>query len=335
MHLARFPRLHFAHLPTPLEFMPRLTEALDGPRLWVKRDDCTGLGFGGNKTRKLEFLMAAAREEGADTVVTPGAVQSNHCRQTAAAAAKLGMKAILVFERRLANPDEAYRTSGNVLLDKIFGATIEEVDAGTDMNAAIAETGERVQSEGAKAYLIPGGGSSPIGALGYVNCAMELVNQANTMNLKIDHIIHATGSAGTQAGLVTGLKAIHADIPVLGVGVAAREDAQKARVFSLAEKTADLIGAPGVVGSDDIVVDDNYIGEAYGVPTEGMTEAVTMAARLEGLLFDPVYSGKALAGMIDLIRQGRFSKDQNLVFLHTGGAPGLFGYQSTFDRSNL
>ena len=335
MHLARFPRLFFAHLPTPLEFMPRLTQALGGPRLYVKRDDCTGLGFGGNKTRKLEFLMADALKSGADTVITPGAVQSNHCRQTAAAAARLGMKCILVFEKRLKDPDEAYRTSGNVLLDKVFGAAIEEVEAGTDMMEAMAKVGERVRANGGTPYLIPGGGSSPVGALGYVNCAMELVNQANDMNLKIDHILHATGSAGTQAGLVTGLKAINANIAVLGIGVAAPTPVQEKRVFRLAEKTAELIGAPGVVSETDIVADDAYIGEGYGIPTEAMTEAVTLAARLEGLLFDPVYSGKALAGMLDLIGQGRFSKDETLVFLHTGGAPGLFGYQSTFDRSNL
>lgn len=335
MHLARFARLFFAHLPTPLEYMPRLSEELGGPRIFVKRDDCTGLGFGGNKTRKLEFLMADALKYGADTVITPGAVQSNHCRQTAAAAARLGMKCILVFEKRLKDPDEAYRTSGNVLLDNIFGANIEEVEAGTDMMAAIGEAGDRVRAVGGTPYLIAGGGSSPVGALGYVNCAMELVNQANDMNLKVDHIIHATGSAGTQAGLVTGLKAINANIPVLGIGVAAPSKIQEERVFALAEKTADLIGAPGVVARADIIANDAHIGEGYGIPTEGMTEAVTLAARLEGLLFDPVYSGKALAGMIDLVRKGQFSRDETLVFLHTGGAPGLFGYQSTFDRSNL
>lgn len=335
MHLSRFARLTFAHLPTPLEFLPRLTEELGGPKIYVKRDDCTGLGFGGNKTRKLEFLMADALAKGADTVVTPGAVQSNHCRQTAAAAAKLGLRAILVFERHFADADEAYRRSGNVLLDKIFGAEITEVDAGTDMNAALEEVGAKVRADGGTPYLIPVGGSNAIGALGYVNCALELVTQANDMGLKIDHILHATGSSGTQAGLVTGLQAMNAGIPVLGIGVVTSGEKHERHVFKLAQETAALLGAPDAVRAEDIVVNGDYVGAAYGVPTPEMQEAVTLAARLEGLLFDPVYSGKALAGMIDLIRKGTYSRDETLVFLHTGGAPGLFGYQSTFEHSNL
>lgn len=332
MHLARFPRVRLAHLPTPLEPMPRLTKHFGGPTLYVKRDDCTGLGLGGNKTRKLEFLMADALEQGADTVLTQGAVQSNHCRQTAAAAAKLGMKCILLFENRVTDADDAYFNSGNVLLDRIYDATILEYDAGTDMNAALAEAADRVRGEGGKPYVIPGGGSSKVGALGYANCALELVAQANDMDVKIDHIIHATGSAGTQGGLVTGLKLVNAQIPVLGIGVNAPKDIQEARVFNLAEETADYLGVPGGVVRSDIVANDEYIGEGYGIPTEGMLDAVHLAARMEGLLFDPVYSGKALDGMFDLIKKGHFGKKDTLVFLHTGGAVGLFGYQSVFGK---
>lgn len=332
MHLARFPRVRLAHLPTPLELMPNLTKHFGGPRLYVKRDDCTGLATGGNKTRKLEFLMAAAIAEGADTILTQGAVQSNHCRQSAAAAAKMGMKCFLLFEKRITDADDAYLNSGNVLLDRIYGATIVEYDAGTDMNVALNEVAETVRRDGGKPYVIPGGGSSKIGALGYANCALEMVAQANDMDVRIDHIIHATGSAGTQGGLVTGLKLINAAIPVLGIGVNAPKAVQEQRVFDLAEETADYLGVPGGVARSDIVANDEYVGEGYGIPTQGMLDAVHMAARMEGLLFDPVYSGKALDGMFDLITRGHFGKNDTLVFIHTGGAAGLFGYQNVFGK---
>ncbi len=333
MHLARFPRVRLAHLPTPLEPMPRLTKHFGGPTLYVKRDDCTGLATGGNKTRKLEFLMAEALEQGADTILTQGAVQSNHCRQTAAAAAKLGMKCILLFETRVTDGDDAYNNSGNVLLDRIYDATILEYDAGADMNAALAEAADKVRSEGGIPYVIPVGGSSKVGALGYANCALELVAQTNDMNIRIDHIIHATGSAGTQAGLVTGLKLINAQIPVLGIGVSAPRDLMEPYVLGLAEEAADYLGAPGGVARSDITVNDEYIGEGYGIPTQGMLEAVHLAARMEGLLFDPVYSGKGLDGMFDLISKGHFGKSDTLVFIHTGGAAGLFGYQNVFGQN--
>lgn len=335
MHLARFPRVRLAHLPTPLEPMPRLTKHFGGPTLYVKRDDCTGLATGGNKTRKLEFLMAEALREGADTILTQGAVQSNHCRQTAAAAARLGMKCFLLFENRVTDADDAYLNSGNVLLDRIYGASILEYDAGTDMNAALAEVADKVRSEGGAPYIIPGGGSNKVGALGYANCALELVAQANDMDVKIDHIIHATGSAGTQAGLVAGLKVINAGIPVLGIGVNAPQDIQETRVFNLAEETADYLGVPGGVARADIVANCNYIGEGYGIPTQGMLDAVHLAAHMEGLLFDPVYSGKGLDGLFDLITKGHFGKSDTLVFIHTGGAAGLFGYQNVFEQNVL
>jgi L-cysteate sulfo-lyase len=326
MLLSRFPRVKLAHLPTPLEYLPRLSEALGGPRIYVKRDDCTGLASGGNKTRKLEFLMAEAQALGADTVVTQGAVQSNHARQTAAAAARLGLRCELLFENRIAKPDAGYLNSGNVLLDRMFDATIEHHPKGTDMNAAMAERARALEAQGRSCYIIPGGGSNATGALGYVNCALELLTQANDMQLKIDRVIHATGSAGTQAGLVAGLKAIHAAIPVLGIGVNAPRDVQEDRVYKLACETAEFIGATGCVTREDVVANCDYIGEGYGIPTEGMQQALLELARTEGLLFDPVYSGKALAGMLDLARRGEFAEDENLVFLHTGGSAALFGY---------
>ncbi len=326
MHLSRFPRVQLSHLPTPIEPLDRLSDALGGPRIFVKRDDCTGLATGGNKTRKLEFLMAEAIDQGADTVITQGAVQSNHARQTAAAAAKLGMRCELLFENRISDPNEEYLGSGNVLLDKMFDAQLHHFPGGTDMNAAMADHAAQLTEQGRRCYVIPGGGSNPVGALGYVNAALEMLNQVNTMQLRIDHVVHATGSAGTQAGLVAGLRATHSGIPVLGIGVNAPLDVQEERVYKLAVETATLIGAEGCVTREDIVANCDYIGEGYGVPTEGMRAALLDLARYEGLLFDPVYSGKGLAGLIDLIRQGRFSAAENVLFWHTGGSAALFGY---------
>lgn len=332
MLLSRFPRVSLAHLPTPLEFLPRLTRHLGGPDIYVKRDDCTGLGTGGNKTRKLEFLMADALQKNATTIISQGAVQSNHARQTVAAACKLGMKCELIFEKRVTDATEPYLKSGNVFLDQLFGANIHEVEKGTDMDAAMQELADELSASGETPYIIPGGGSNPIGALGYVDCALEMIVQANCENLVIDHIVHATGSAGTQAGLIVGLKAMHSGIPLLGIGVNAPRIEQEEKVFKLACETAEYIGSPGLIDREDIVANSDYVGEGYGVPTKGMNDAVLLLARLEGLLFDPVYSGKGLAGMIDLIGNGYFQDAQNIVFIHTGGSAGLFAYR---DRLSL
>ena len=324
--LEKFPRVSLAHLPTPLELMPNLSKALGGPEIWVKRDDCTGLASGGNKTRKLEFSMAAALDEGADTIVTVGAVQSNHVRQTAAAAAKLGMACEVLLEHRVVDPSEPYAKSGNVFLDKMFGANLRGYAGGTDFAAAMDEVCGEVRAAGGKPYIIPGGASNTIGALGYVNCAIELLQQAEEQGLTIDHLVTATGSAGTQAGLAVGLKALKSSIPMLGIGVNIPKEAQEEKVFALAQETAEYIGKPGIVAREDIVANCDYVGDGYGVPTKSMNEAVMMLARLEGLLFDPVYSGKGLAGMIDLIRKGEFKDASNIVFLHTGGSAALFAY---------
>ncbi len=326
MHLSRFPRVRLAHLPTPLEALPRLSEHLDGPNLYIKRDDCTGLATGGNKTRKLEFLMAEALQEKADTIITQGAVQSNHARQTAAAAARLGMGCELLFENRVQDPDDAYLNSGNVLLDRLLGANMHHYPKATDMNQAMSDLAEELRSKGKRPYIIPGGGSNPVGALGYVNCALELLAQANDQGLVIDHLVHATGSTGTQAGLIVGLKAMHSGIPLLGIGVNAPKELQEENVYKLAVETADYVGAGGCVHRDDVVANCDYVGEGYGITTDSMKEAVSLLARLEGILADPVYSGKGLAGMFDLIRKGYFRKGENVVFLHTGGSAGLFGY---------
>jgi L-cysteate sulfo-lyase len=333
MHLARFPRVRLGHLPTPLEPMPNLTKLLGGPKLYIKRDDCTGLSSGGNKTRKLEFLMADALQKGADTVITQGAIQSNHARQTAAAAAKLGMKCQILLENRTGSQSPDYCGSGNVLLDHIHGAPTRTFPGGTDMNAAMEVVAEEVRSKGGKPYIIVGGGSNAIGALGYVNCALELVAQANDMSLRIDHLVHATGSAGTQAGLVAGLEGLRSHIPVLGIGVRAPRPLQEENVFKLACATADLMGMTGAVARDRVVANTDYVGPGYGKPTDAMIEAINLLARTEGILLDPVYSGKGMAGLIDLVRKGYFKATENIVFLHTGGSVGLFGYNDLFDAT--
>ncbi len=310
--------------------MDRLSKELGGPEIWIKRDDCTGLSTGGNKTRKLEFLMAEALAEGADTVITQGATQSNHARQTAAFAARLGLACHILLEDRTGSNDMNYNTNGNVLLDHLHGATTSRRAGGVDMAAEMDLVAERLKADGRKTYIIPGGGSNPTGALGYVNCAFELVSQANDRGLVIDHIVTATGSAGTQAGLITGLKALNAGIPLLGIGVRAPKAKQEESVFNLAQRTAEKLGCPGVVSRADVVADTDYVGAGYGIPREDTLEAIRLFAQLEGILLDPVYSGKGAAGLIGLVRKGRFVKGQRVVFLHTGGAAGLFGYDAVF-----
>jgi L-cysteate sulfo-lyase len=330
MHLARFPRVRLVHAPTPLEPLPRLSAHLGGPTLWVKRDDCTGLATGGNKTRKLEFLVGEARAQGADTLITQGATQSNHVRQTAAAAARFGLKCEALLEQRIDTEDRDYLQGGNVFLDHLFGATLHHRPDGTDMTAALDELATNLRARGARPYVIPGGGSNTTGALGYVAGGLELLQQANEQHLRIDAVVTATGSTGTQSGLVTGLAGANSNIPVVGISVRAPRVRQEQAVSALAQATAERLGVRGGIPSAAIVVDDRFVGPGYGLPTPEMVEAVTLFARLEGILLDPVYTGKAAAGLIGLIREGRFAKDETVVFLHTGGSVALFAYQGLF-----
>jgi L-cysteate sulfo-lyase len=325
MQLSRFPRIRLGHLPTPLEHMPRLSAML-GPEIWIKRDDCTGLSTGGNKTRKLEFLMAEAVAMGADIVLTQGATQSNHARQTAAAAAKLGMDCHILLEDRTGYNEPNYRLNGNVLLDVLHGATIEHRGPGLDMNAEMFAVADRMTNEGRKPYAIVGGGSNATGALGYVNCALELLGQIVEGGLVFDHMVTATGSAGTHAGLIVGLKALHAQLPLLGIGVRAPKDRQEENVFKLAQAVEDKLGIAPVVSRGDVVANCDYIGQGYGIPADSTLEAIDIFARTEAILLDPVYSGKGAAGLIDLCRKGHFKRGERIVFLHTGGAIGLTGY---------
>jgi L-cysteate sulfo-lyase len=328
MHLARFPRLRFAHVPTPLEPMANLTRLLGGPQLYVKRDDCTGLATGGNKTRKLEFLIADALAQGADTVITHGAVQSNHVRQTAAAACRYGLSCAALLERRVPGHGPEYEVTGNVLFDRLFGAELRLVEAGTDMDGACAELAEEIQGRGGKPYYIPGGGSNAVGAFGYVDAALELLTQANAIGLRIDGVVHGTGSTGTQGGLVCGLEGANSGIDVLGICVSRPAAAQIDAVYETASATAAHVGIKGGLDRGRIMANGDYVGPGYGIPTAGTIEAIRLAARHEGLLLDPVYTGKAMAGLIDLCRQGFFDKDQNIVFLHTGGSAALFAYET-------
>ena len=331
MHLSRFPRLHFAHLPTPLEFLPRLSEALGEVHIWIKRDDCTGLSSGGNKTRKLEFLMADAMAQEADVILTQGAIQSNHARQTCAIAARLDIECHLLLEDTSADRGDAYASSGNLLLDRLHGARIASRPAGSDMDEEIEKLAQELRDRGRNPYVIPVGGSNEIGALGYVDAAMELLGQANGRSLRIDHVVHATGSCGTQAGLVVGMEAMHSGIPVYGICVSRDGTEQEERVYRLARRTSEYLGlGADLVARECVVANGDYVGAGYGAPTEGMIEAVEMLARYEGILLDPVYAGKGFAGLVDLVRKGHFRAGENVVFVHTGGSAALFAYADIF-----
>lgn len=327
------PKLRLAHLPTPLEPMDRLSEALGGPRFWIKRDDCTGLATGGNKARKLDYLMADARAAGATAIVTQGATQSNHTRQSAAAAAKLGMDCHILLEDRTGSKDPAYNANGNVLLSRIAGGKLTKFPGGTDMPAEMERLAGELRAQGETVYVIPGGGSNEIGALGYVECAHELLSQADEIGLEIDMIVQPTGSSGTHAGMAAGLHIMESDIPLLGIGTRAPREKQEKMVYDLAVRTLAKLGHDVPLPADRVQANCDYVGEGYGIPTEGMIEAVTMLARLEGILFDPVYSGKALDGLIDLARNGFFAGKKNVVFLHTGGSSAIFGYPGAFDAA--
>lgn len=335
MAISDFPRAILSHSPTPLEAMPNITRVLGGATLMVKRDDCTGLAMGGNKVRQLEFYFGDAQAQGADTVIITGAIQSNYVRQAAAAAAKLGMACEIQLENREATKTPEYEVSGNVLLDRLLGAKIHyypegEDEAGADQ--ALEDIAERVRGEGGKPYVIHlAQGYPPLGSLGYVVAAEEILDQASDQGLTIDAIVLPSGSAATHAGVLAGLRHRGSDIKVVGVCVRRTQAQQFDRVFNQATTVAEMIGSSNPITNDDIHVTDEYLGPGYGQSTPEMLEAMTLAARQEGLLLDPVYTGKALAGMIGMVRSGAISADQTVLFLHTGGTPALFGYRSMLD----
>jgi len=326
--LSTFERFALAHLPTPFEEWKRLGAEL-GVRLWAKRDDCTGLAFGGNKTRKLEFLIGDALATDAKCLVTVGAIQSNHCRQSAAAANKAGLPCHLVLVDQVPIKTEAYTHSGNVQLDYLLGATIHRVNSKAGAPDFILSLISELQAAGKAPYFMPPGGSTAIGALGYVACAMELAAQAEIADIKLDHVVVASSSAGTQAGLVAGFAALGADVKVHGINVYEDDPAKLAgAVAGLADETLSLLGL--TAPAPETIVHGNYRGEGYGIPTDGMFEALMLTARAEGVLLDPVYTGKGMAGLIGLARAGAFGKDETFTFIHTGGTPGLFAYTPEF-----
>ncbi len=322
--------------PTPLQEMTGLRAALLSqtskcPRLFIKRDDMTGLAGGGNKTRKLEYLIGNALKNGATTVITAGALQSNHVRQTAAAAARAGLQAYVILFDTVGYEEPAYRASGNLLLDKILGARIRIEKKDADAMAVFEEVLNEITAEGGTPYVIPVGGSNSIGSTGYAAAFLEIEAQAKALEVPISSIFHATGSLGTQSGLLAGRALAQSPIRIEAISVArATRDALAGETLEIANATAKRIGAPEVQ-DDDLHVDFRHIGEGYGLPTTGMVSAVELVARTEGILLDPVYSGKAMSGLLATILNGTFENNENVVFLHTGGMPGLFAYPGQFD----
>lgn len=321
MHLDHLPRQRLASLPTPLQPLERLSKALGGPQIWIKRDDQTGLALGGNKARKLEFLVADALRQGCDTLVTAGAAQSNHCRQTAAAAAASGLDCHLVLG---GEPPAA--PNGNLLLDQLLGASVHWSGP-----ARRGETLERVvaalHDDGRHPYAIPYGGSNALGALGFVAAAEELRDQLRAEALQLDTIVIASSSGGTQAGLAAGLRLLDMEIELVGIGIdkgEAGDAPYREQLATLASAAARLAGSDTLFAEDDFIVDEGYLGAGYGIPGDLEREAIGLLARSEGILVDPVYTGRAFGGMLDQIRQGRWGADQTLLFWHTGGAPALF-----------
>jgi len=327
--LARFDRLGLAHLPTPLEPMKRLSAHLGGPRLWVKREDCTGVGFGGNKLRKLDYVLREALDSDADTLVSGGVVQSNSQRQVAAVAAKLGLACHLaVYHGRLAPPSPEYAHTGNALLNRLFGATLHDVPWDGDRNGAIRGLADRLRAEGRKPYVVPYGVSSPLGALAYASTVLEIAAQSEALGFSPQAIVHCSGSGGTQAGLVVGASACLPGARIVGIDIDAEPERVRADVCTYGHAAAALLGRPFDDACVDVVA--GHAGPAYGVPHAATVGAIRLAAQTEALVLDPVYSGKGLAGLIALIKTGRWTAGQDVVFIHTGGAPALFAYRHLF-----
>ncbi len=328
MNLARFPRRRYTRGQTPIERLPRFSEALGGPEIYMKRDDLLGLTAGGSKTRKLEFLVADAIGKGADTLITTGAVQSNHCRLTLSAAVKEGMKCRLVLKEIVPGSYDP-EAGGNIFLFHLLGTEkIDVVSDDTDVEAAVAKNIDLLKKEGRTGYVIPMGGSNPTGATGYVACAQEIQDQMFHLGIHLDAVLCASGSAGTQAGLVTGMVGCNMNIPVIGINVGVQEKGQSETVYALAVETAKHLGINTHIPRSAVICFDEYMGPGYSLPTPQMAEAVRLLAETEGILLDPVYTGKTMAGLIDLVRKGYFKKGEKVLFVHTGGVPALPVYQN-------
>lgn len=332
MDLSRFPRRRYTVGATPLEFLPNFTRALSpdgkGPNIWIKRDDMLGLFPGGNKTRKLEFLVADALAQGADTLITCGAPQSNHCRITLAAAVKEGLKCRFVIEERV--PGSFHEdASGNHFLFRLMGVeALTVVPAGSNMAAAMQQVADELVAQGRKGYIIAGGGSNALGGLGYVACAQELQQQFYEQDVRIDQVVVGSGSSGTHGGLVAGFIGNHINIPIVGIGVSRDPADQEPLVYKEAQAVADLLGLGLTIPREAVVSVGGFWQPKYSIPNEKMVEAVQLLARTEAILLDPVYTGKIMAGLIGLVRQGFFKPGENVLFLHTGGLPSLHAYET-------
>ena len=335
MDFTKFPRRAYLQGATPIEPMENLCEALGKDvNLFVKRDDLLPGAGGGNKTRKLEFCLADALEQGADTIITCGAVQSNHCRLTASWCCKEKLECHLVLEERVKGSYKPEASGNNFLFDLLNVKSISVVPGGSDMMAEMRKKADELKAQGRKPYIVPGGASNAIGALGYVACAEEIMNQLNTGHLNIDHIVVPSGSAGTHAGIVAGLVGTSANIPVSGINVSRPKDIQEGIVYKLAQETAKKLAMGTVIPKEAVVCYDQYVGSGYSMPTDSMVEAVRLFAKYEAILLDPVYSGKAAAGLLDLVRSGHFPRGSNILFLHTGGSPALYAYLPTFRKES-
>jgi L-cysteate sulfo-lyase len=314
-------------LPTPLEPLKRLSAHLGGPSIWIKRDDAIGLGFGGNKLRKLDFVLAAALAEGADTLVSGGVVQSNSQRQVAAVAAKLGLECHLaVYHGRVALPGREYARSGNALLNRLFGAHLHDVPWTGDRNAAIQDLADDLRAKGRRVFTVPYGVSSPLGAVGYASAAAEIADQSRALGFRPAAVLHSSGSGGTQAGLIIGASLALPDTEIVGIDIDAEPERVRAEITACANAAADLLEVPFCDARVEVVA--GHAGPAYGVPHAATLDAIRLAGRLEGLALDPVYTGKGLAGLIALVRDGCWRADQHIVFVHSGGVPALFAYES-------
>jgi len=330
MNLSSLPRRKYSNGPTPVEYLENLTKYLDGPDVYIKRDDLLGLTGGGNKTRKLEFLVADALKQGADTLVTCGAVQSNHCRLTLSAAKKEKLECYFVLEERVKDSYHKDANGNNFLFNllEVDGKVV--VPAGTDLMAEMEKIAEKLRKEGKKPYIIPGGGSNEIGATGYVACAQELMMQLFDQGIDIDGVVTVSGSAGTHAGLAVGFRANNNPMPITGISVNRNKEIQTENVYNLIQKTAKYLDVKSEITKDDVKVFDDYVGAGYSLPTDKMIKAIEILAVEEGILLDPVYTGKGMAGFIDLIQSGHYKKGEKVLFLHTGGAPALYDYTSLF-----
>lgn len=330
MDFKSVPRRAYTSGPTPIEYLENLSKLLNGPDIFIKRDDHLGLAGGGNKTRKLEFLLADALRNKADTIITCGAVQSNHCRLTLSAAKKEKLDCHLVLEERVPNSYSPTATGNNLLYSVLDADSKTVVPGGSDMIKEMEKVAKKVEAEGKKPYIIPMGGSNEIGALGYAACAEEINLQLKEDQIDIDYIITPTGSSGTHAGLLLGMGESSRSIPIIGISVNNQTKAQEEKIFKLLEQTSEYLNIENRIEKSAVKVLDDYIGLGYSLPSDGMIEAVKLLAQSEGILLDPVYTGKTMHGLIDLIRSAYFKTDDKVLFMHTGGSPALFNYGSLF-----